>query len=155
MSDWRITALGAESAAAMAAVHRCCFADAWDADTFAAFLAAPHTFAHAAAHAARSGAQLTGFVLWRCAADEAEVLTLAVAPAHRRRGLASLLLDAVAAAAYDRGVARLFCEVAEDNGAARALYRRLGFADVGRRPGYYPRATQLAIDALIVCRPLP
>ncbi len=78
-----------------------------------------------------------GFVLARVAADEAEILTLAVAPAMRRHGLGRELMQAAMAAAAGRGAASVALEVAERNAAARSLYAGLGFAGVGRRRGYY------------------
>jgi ribosomal-protein-alanine N-acetyltransferase len=150
VTDLRPVRVGADGAASMAALHRRCFPDAWDADTFEALMAAPSSFAHAVV----VGADVVALVLCRSAADEAEVLTIAVDPNWRRRGLARRLLEAVAAAGRARGAARLFCEVALDNAPARALYRGLGFVPVGRRPAYYARPGRPGADALIVCRPL-
>lgn len=85
---------------------------------------------------------VAGFlVLRRTAPDEAEILNLAVAPAHRRRGLARLLLERVALA---RPVA-LYLEVRESNQAALSLYRALGFVACGRRPGYYRSPPEAAV----------
>lgn len=91
-----------------------------------------------------------GFVLVQVAADEAEILTLAVRPAARRRGVATALLKTAAGRAELAGAGRLFLEVAEDNIAARALYSRLGFASVGRRPRYYARPAGPPVDALLL-----
>src|SRR5947209_197660 len=78
-----------------------------------------------------------GMVLARVAADEAEILTLAVLPDRRRRGLARALLERTMQAAARRGAGAMFLEVAEANRAARALYEGAGFVEVGRRRGYY------------------
>lgn len=78
-----------------------------------------------------------GFALGRVAADEAEVLTIAVRPEVRRRGHARALLRALMATAAARGARALFLEVSEPNDAARALYAALGAEQVGRRPRYY------------------
>ena len=92
-------------------------------------------------------------------ADEAEILTLAVHPTARRRGIAARLTAQAAAAARSLGVVRLFLEVAEDNAPARALYAALGFQPAGRRRGYYARKDGPAADALILAlnfnAPLP
>ena len=80
-----------------------------------------------------------GFVLARAVAGEAEILSIGVVPAHRRKGLGRRLLSTAAVEARRRGAARLFLEVASDNAPALALYRRAGFAKVGRRAGYYHR----------------
>jgi ribosomal-protein-alanine N-acetyltransferase len=91
-----------------------------------------------------------GMILVRVAADEAEILTLGVAPKARRAGLGRALLDAACEAARAAGAARLFLEVAATNQAARALYDAAGFAQIGRRRRYYADGT----DALMMSRPL-
>ncbi len=91
-----------------------------------------------------------GFILVRTVADEAEILTLAVRPADRRRGIATDLVARGASVAAMQGATRLFLEVAEDNAAARALYERAGFVEAGRRPRYYARADGSRTDALIL-----
>jgi ribosomal-protein-alanine N-acetyltransferase len=91
-----------------------------------------------------------GMILVRRAADEMEVLTLAVLPAARRLGVATSLLDRALSWAAAEGVGIVFLEVAKDNAAARALYQRFDFAPVGRRRGYYPGGK----DALVLRRQL-
>lgn len=69
--------------------------------------------------------------------DAAEILTVGVVPAARRGGLARLMLADLLAEAVRRGAREAFLEVRVDNEAARALYRREGFEEIGRRRGYY------------------
>ena len=78
-----------------------------------------------------------GFIIAFAAADEAEVLALCVAPAHRRHGLASTLLRRLAKQLVAEGIVRLHLEVRASNLAAQQLYRRNGFVETGRRKGYY------------------
>jgi ribosomal-protein-alanine N-acetyltransferase len=127
--------------AALAALHAACFPDAWDAAAITALLATPGTFAFA---------HSDGFVLARVAGDEAEILTLAVAPAARGRGLGRALLQAVIRKVTELGAASLFLEVGTDNPAALALYAGLGFTRVGMRKAYYNGG-----DALVLRLPLP
>ena len=87
-----------------------------------------------------------GMLLARVAADEAEVLTLAVLPALRRQGLGRALLQAAMAEARRRGAASMTLEVAVDNVAARDLYTSAGFTQVGRRRRYYANGA----DALVL-----
>jgi ribosomal-protein-alanine N-acetyltransferase len=144
-----LTALSAADAPVMAEIHRQAF-DApesfdapWSAAEFAALLAGPGVFAMGATLGGATpegAAQPAGFVLCRVAADEAEILTLATLPDHRRRGVASALLAAANASAARAGAAVMFLEVAGDNPAAHALYLARGFREVGLRPHYYPRA---------------
>jgi ribosomal-protein-alanine N-acetyltransferase len=91
-----------------------------------------------------------GFVLARVAADEAEILTLAVAADARRQGHGASLLAHAMAAAAARGAAAMFLEVAATNEAARALYTAAGFGEAGRRARYYADGG----DALILRRTL-
>lgn len=89
-----------------------------------------------------SGPVPAGFCSWRqSAADEAEILNLAVDPAFRRRGVASALLSAVSGQAQGT----IFLEVAESNSRAIALYRKLGWEFAGVRPGYYDHGVVNAV----------
>jgi ribosomal-protein-alanine N-acetyltransferase len=119
-------------AAMLAAIHAACFAEAWDAEAMESLLAMPGVFGFLAVNDLPQG-----FILCRRAADEVEVLTLAVLPAVRRRRIAANLLDRARRTARQQGVACLFLEVGVDNEAARQLYAGLGFRPVGRRPRYY------------------
>lgn len=78
-----------------------------------------------------------GHLLTRVVADEAEVLTLAVASEHRRRGLGRVLMRAAEAHWLALGVSTAWLEVGADNTAAQGLYRALGWAEAGRRAAYY------------------
>ena len=91
-----------------------------------------------------------GMAICRVVADEAELLTLAVDPGHRRRGAARLLLDAVVEKTRSGGAESLFLEVGADNPGARALYDSLGFAVVGRRAGYYVRQGRPNANAFVL-----
>jgi ribosomal-protein-alanine N-acetyltransferase len=94
------------------------------------------------------------FALGRAAADEGEVLALAVAPERRRRGLGAAALAALEAALRAAGARRLFLEAAADNAAALALYARAGWREAGLRRGYYPAALPgtPATDALVLVK---
>lgn len=128
----------------MALLHGRAFAKpaAWGADAIALQLGLPGAFGWIS--------EAGGMILARTAADEAEVLTLAVEPGARRQGIGRALVQQALVTARQRGAGMMFLEVAADNGAARALYGSLQFAEVGRRPGYYPGGT----DALVLCRDL-
>ncbi len=133
----------------MAALHGACFPDRpWSADEIAALLARPTT-------CCVTDPDGRAMAVAQVIPDEAEILTIAVAPDARRDGRGTRLLARLRAAATHRGAARLFLEVAEDNPGARALYARDGFVETGRRAGYYRRADGTRIDALILSRPLP
>jgi ribosomal-protein-alanine N-acetyltransferase len=139
-----------DDAEALAALHRQCFGEAWDAQAFRALLSGAETFAFAAP----SAPPWEAFILARAAAGEAEILTLGTVPSARRGGHARALTAAAAAEAARRGAGEIFLEVAADNAAAIALYLGLGFAEVGARPGYYVRGNG-GTDALILRAALP
>jgi ribosomal-protein-alanine N-acetyltransferase len=94
---------------------------------------------------------LRGFIAVRCAADEMEILNLAVLPESRRQGIARTLLDATVANVRDRDLHRIYLEVREANDAAIAFYRAMGFYQIGRRSKYYSGPVD---DALVFVRVL-
>jgi ribosomal-protein-alanine N-acetyltransferase len=91
-----------------------------------------------------------GLALCRVAADEAELLTIAVRPAHRRKGLARHLLAAVIDHVRSAGARTLFLEVGVDNRAARSLYDAQGFCAVGERRAYYQRGQGPPADGIVM-----
>lgn len=119
------------------ALHAACFETPWGLKAFRELLAMPGTFLRVAREAAPSC--IMGFILLRIAADEAEILTIAVDPAHRGRRIGEALVTGAAAEAKAFGASMLFLEVAEDNNPAIRLYERLGFMVTGKRPAYYER----------------
>ncbi len=127
----------------MAATHAAAFTQSrpWRAAEFASLLDSPLVFAAGDARC---------FALVRAIADEAELLTIATDPAHQRQGLARSCMADWESAVRERGAAEIFLEVAEDNAPARALYRACGFAECGRRAGYYRRIGAKAADALLM-----
>ena len=91
-----------------------------------------------------------GFAVCQVAADEAELLTLAVRPAHRRQGGGRRLLAAIIDHVRKRGARALFLEVGVDNPAARSLYESQGFRAVGERRAYYQRGQAPPADGLVM-----
>src|SRR5262245_37898411 len=91
-----------------------------------------------------------GFALCRVVADEAELLTIAVRPIHRRRGAGRRLLAAVIDQVRQAGALSLFLEVGVDNPAARSLYEQEGFRAVGNRRAYYRRGEGAAADGIVM-----
>jgi len=127
----------------LAALHALVFTrpPPWPAAEFAATLASPGAFLLHESH---------GFLLARVILDEAELVTLATAPAARRQGIGCRLLAAFMAQAAARGAATAFLEVATDNSAALALYDQAGFTVQGRRRDYYRSPDGQRQDALIL-----
>ena len=117
-----------DDTSALAALHQSSFPDPWSQAAICELLAGPGVFAWFTKE---------GFVLARAAGGEAEILTLAVAPAARGQGLGRALLLSAAAHAVSLRATTIFLEVGADNPAALALYASLGFDRVGQRKAYY------------------
>jgi len=133
-----------QHAEVLAVLHKTSFTAPWQAKEFETLLSQPGV----AAWISQQDDVPMGFILVRAVADEAEILTLAVAPEQRRKGVAQRLLQHTADILREGRPIRLFLEVAADNIAARTLYMRSGFAVTGERKGYYAGG----IDAVTMTR---
>ena len=123
----------------LAEIHGGAFTRTWSEDDFAALLADAAVFAIVVRRQSFFGVRrLAGFVLVRVAADEAEILTIAVRPENRGRGFGRLLMEEALRRLYRERVAACFLEVDRGNQAAVSLYRSLGFVVAGERKRYYP-----------------
>lgn len=137
MSIHPVTAAHAE---ALAAIHAAAFPpdEVWSATVISLHVGLPGGYGFVDPRGA--------MVLARTVMDEAEILTLAVHPAARRQGLGRDLLQAAMQRAAETDAQTMFLEVAEENVAARTLYAKCGFAEVGRRKRYYANGD----DALVM-----
>ncbi len=120
----------------LANLHRACFpSKPWTAQDFADLK--------------KSGCDIiasqNGFIVYRAVTDEAEIITIGVHPDARRAGIASAMLVVAEQDLRARGIKKLFLEVAATNAAARKLYERAGFHQIGIRPKYYD-----GIDAIMM-----
>jgi ribosomal-protein-alanine N-acetyltransferase len=118
-----------------AELHATAFAYSWGEHEFERLISASNAFGDAAIDPRRN--ILAGFILSRVAADEAEVLTIVVGAAYRKRGIGHQLVSSHISRLRNVHVKTLFLEVGENNTPARKLYAKLGFAEVGRRNDYY------------------
>lgn len=128
-------------AAAIAALHTASFQRGWGEDEIHRLLIDKAVVAHRAT----IGGTLVGFIVSRGAADQAEILSVAVAPARRGRGFARPLLDLHLRRLAGLGSRHVFLEVGQNNVPARALYKRAGFYEVGQRQGYYQGGAALVL----------
>ena len=145
-----IARLGALDLARAAAIHAESFVAmgerGWTLQDLAELMASPGV----TGLLLRADDQDAGFALCRIAADEAELLTIAVRPAWRRRGLGRRLIAAIIDHARGAGARALYLEVGVDNPPAQNLYEAQGFSVVGSRPGYYRRGQAPAADGLVM-----
>jgi ribosomal-protein-alanine N-acetyltransferase len=137
-------------AARLAQLHGESFHHGWGENEFEAMLAERNTLVHRL----RIGRRIMGFSVSRIAADEAEILSIALASSQRGRGLSRNFLLTHLAHLAGRGVRTVFLEVEENNQPARRLYERAGFTVIGRRARYYRQVNGEQLDALRMRRDL-
>lgn len=152
--DFIIEPLHLAHAQAMAEIHREDFHRPWSDVEFQSLLSQDAVFGFVVREVGQARRGPAGFVLSRLAAGEAEILTVAVTRAERGIGLGWKLMDAALRHLHAARAEALFLEVDETNAPALALYRRLGFREVGRRPAYYDRADGRKSGALVMRRDL-
>ncbi len=126
-----------------AEIHHGSFSQGWDAHVLVQMARAKG--AHClVAKTEGNRHKLTGFLLYRISAKEAEILTVAVDPDSRRSGTSTALLEEMIRHCLTERLEEIFLEVDETNMGAVNLYKRLGFAKVGERKGYYASANAKA-----------
>jgi ribosomal-protein-alanine N-acetyltransferase len=143
---------GPERAAEIAGMHARLFPPGWGEEGVARMLDNPA----ATSFVAQVGAPkiTVGYVMGQVTADEAEILSLGVAPELQRRGLGTQLVNGLIRAVQRAEAKRLYLEVAADNAPAIALYGKLGFAETTRRKGYYHRPGASPVDAVVLQKAL-
>ena len=124
----------------LANLHKKCFPHKpWSADDFADLK--------------KSGCEIiasqNGFIVWRAVADEAELISIGVAPDARRTGIAAAMIGIMEGELKKSGVKSVFLEVAENNAPARKLYEQNGYVQIGVRPKYYD-----GVDAIMMKKDL-
>lgn len=144
--------LDSRHAGALAELHAAAFAKPWSVVEFERMLADDHVVADGLFVARRPDP--AGFALSRRVGDEAEVLSITIAPELRGRNCARPLLAGHLEALARDGVRTVHLEVEEGNVRALAVYRRFGFGEVGRRVGYYLKPDGSRATALTMSRSL-
>jgi [ribosomal protein S18]-alanine N-acetyltransferase len=137
-------------AARLAQLHGASFHRGWGEGEFETMLRERNTLVHRL----KLGRKVIGFAVSRMAADEAEILSIAVDAAHRGKGLSRNLLLTHLGHLAGHGVRSIFLEVEENNAPARRLYDWAGFGVVGRRERYYKQGDGEQLNALLMRRDL-
>lgn len=143
--DVRVRAATADDHAAIAGIQATSFPDRWSLDTVRRLAGIGGAVVLLAER--ESDRAALGYLIGQVVAGEAEVHSVAVAAAARRRGLGRLLLTVFETLAAGLGAGSVVLEVAADDPAARALYDAAGYAVVARRPGYYRIGRTVPVDA--------
>lgn len=127
----------------VAQLEKMCFADPWSENSVRSELDNPLS----AWIVAMDRNRVAGYVGSQSVLGEADMMNIAVAPDYRRQGIAEELISALTAELKQRDVHCITLEVRASNLPANALYNKLGFCQVGRRPNYYSKPKE---DALIL-----
>ncbi len=145
-----VEAASLRDARRLAQLHGESFHRGWGEGEFEQMLSERNTLVHRL----KVGRKLVGFAVSRMAADEAEILSIAVAAGYRGRGLSRNLLLTHLGHLAGHGVRTIFLEVEENNQPARRLYERAGFSVAGRRERYYRQPGGEQLNALLMRRDL-
>ena len=131
-------------------LHLRCFGKKWSDADIAGLLTRPGVFSIEARRVGKPNLPPLAFVVYRLAADEAEILSIGVAPEHRGKGLARRLMEEVMRRLHGERARSLFLEVDSSNEPAIKLYRRLRFQTVAERPAYYKNEAGNKSAALVM-----
>jgi len=138
---------------AMSEIHASAFRRGWSDSEIEALLLQPGVHALLGEYRNALGRKIpAGFILYRLAADEAEILTVAVAADCRRRGIGKALLEEALRHLYREGARSIHLEVEDSNAAAISLYSGVEFRESGRRAGYYAQGRENPGGALVMQR---
>jgi len=133
----------AEHVPQIAELEKLCFSDPWSERSISSELSNDYSYWLVALDDDR----VAGYVGSQSAFDEADMMNIAVHPDYRRKGIAQKLVAGLCDALSQKGIRALLLEVRASNEPAKALYEKLGFVQVGRRPNYYHNPKE---DALIL-----
>ena len=139
----QIVSMNESHVAQVAALEIMCFSMPWSENSIRGELTNPLSLWLVA----EENGTVLGYIGSQAVMDEADVMNVAVDPARRREGIALKLVEALVAGLNEKDVHALLLEVRVSNEPAKALYERLGFVQVGRRPNYYRNPKE---DALIL-----
>ncbi len=132
----------------MVKLHAASFFHGWAADEFLSYLAKPDK--NPVYVACDKNNKVAGFMVLSLSGEEAELLTIIVAPRWRTKGIGNALVQAAFDDLLVSNVRAMFLEVDQANPGALALYARFGFKEVGKRPGYYPQKDGTRATALVM-----
>ncbi|UCF22138.1 MAG: ribosomal protein S18-alanine N-acetyltransferase [Ralstonia sp.] len=145
-TGWRVERMTALDLVEVAAIEHAAFTFPWSRGNFEDSLKSGHL-----GIVLRDGGNaVAGYLILMPVVDEMHLLNVTVAPVWQRQGLGRWLLRAAVALTLAHGFGSLLLEVRPSNAGAIALYRRVGFAEIGRRKRYYPAENSTREDALVM-----
>ena len=131
----------------IAELEKLCFSAPWSEKSIASELTNPLSYWLVAL----DGEKLAGYIGSQSVMGESDMMNVAVSPDYRRQGIGEALVKALCNRLKEQGNTCLTLEVRVSNAPAIALYEKLGFTQVGRRPNYYQNPKE---DALILRKEL-
>lgn len=138
-----IREMNASDVTAIAELEKCCFSDPWSENSIASELNNPLSYWLVA----EVDGEVAGYVGSQSVLDAADMMNLAVSPKYRMQGIGQALVRNLVQHLQQNNVIALLLEVRVSNAPAIALYEKMGFVQVGRRPNYYHNPRE---DALIL-----
>lgn len=139
--------VGPEAAPILQSLHADAFANYWNVSDFNDFFSTPGTLAWLAY---TSDGTAAGMVVLRIQMEQADIITIAVKPQFRRRGIARALMQQAMNVATQQRAQKLFLDVEDNNIAAHQLYKELEFEQISRRKLYYRQKNGSYTDALVM-----
>ena len=138
-----IREMNASDVTAIAELEKCCFSDPWSENSIASELNNPLSYWLVA----EVDGEVAGYVGSQSVLDAADMMNLAVSSKYRKQGIGQALVRNLVQHLQQNNVIALLLEVRVSNAPAIALYEKMGFVQVGRRPNYYHNPRE---DALIL-----
>ncbi len=131
-------------------IHKKCFPRYWNRQAFTDFFAVKGTFAFLI----EKENEQVAMMVYRVSFEQVDILTLAVLPAWRKRGIAKILVEKMLENCQALGAKKIFLEVEVGNDPAIKLYENSGFKHIGRRKLYYQQLDGSLTDALVMSKKL-
>lgn len=150
-NDFTIRPVTKAEAGILTGIHEECFPRYWNRQAFTDFFTVKNTFALLVEELNNAGAAIA-MMVYRVAFEQADVLTIAVLPKWRRRGIAKLLVEQLLKDCREAGVKEIFLEVEDGNIAGLKLYEQAGFKNISRRKLYYQQLDGSLTDALVMAK---
>jgi ribosomal-protein-alanine N-acetyltransferase len=127
-------------------IHEKCFPRYWNREAFTDFFSVKGT----CAFLVEENDNPVAMMVYRISFEQADIMTIAVLPQWRRRGIAEKMLSEMLAKCRNTGVKKIFLEVEDGNISAFNLYEKCGFKQIGRRKLYYQQLDGSYTDALVM-----
>lgn len=134
-----VSSLQAGELTDIADIHKASFNKAWDEDELNSTIQNKGVHCLTVHDTSKPKHMALGFLIYRITAGEAEIITIASYPNHRRKGIARTLMDEMVRVCLTERTNEIFLEVDEQNKPALTLYKAVGFKKVGERKGYYKK----------------